>query len=469
MIDNKSMDASIGLAERMSNAGVTLTTVDGSAMEHILGSMSFISIKPEDGDQLREAVKAAANNEEHDGTLGIPADLAANSVLNTHRLVTDVVNPHIRHVMERVNAAVAELDDKSTKIEFPVKFLQLDPVLNNESLINAIRSVAEDDLHPSRMINLGEYGREEILDLVKFSNTDNYDTTLAMELSSGDAIEDIQSVLEGRRNPEGANNWGARVWVALFLLGQSLRHSDIIKEGVEVSLVEYRNRLQWLSVFSARKLLEIYRSTDGMFRNKILYGDTSEDGTITIVGPTLQTLAEHGVTVEHLIGNYLLDQKYLFHDFVKKEDSDNSAALEESINRYNSVVKSRRATADAEYQKLLIQTVLSTINNDVRESSNDPDRLAMLNDTPQSLVTRSTKVCENVYESGRKLTKDVLSEFVAGVIISIYYAHTDALLYLDFIADSAKEFPDLEPAALAKIARANLLVHWIYRQLAVVK
>lgn len=466
MIDNKSLDNSVGIAERVTNANITLDVVDGSALAHVIGSMDFITNNPESADDIRTTLKEKANNDEHDGTMNIIADNAARSVLGTHRFVTDVVNPHIRDVLDKINEEYGSVKSTEDNLDIKVEIKTLPHALDMPTVEEAVGKIASMDLYAdsANPVNLGSYTDEEILDNTKFTNTNGYDDELETTLRTDSGSFDvIRQILAGEINPS-ANHTPA-VLVATVFICQSLVHSDNIKEGVATSLNGYKARLNWIATSAARLLQEHYNNWRKIVNGRFLYvpGTEKDKNRIVVVSETFQQLAEKGVTIEHLIGNNLLGRKFAYVDFLENENSKN-----ETMNAFETTKADRARNSHLRNQEALIKITLTAIKNNAIELSEDPEVLSRLNDDKISLINRATVACENIFASDKTFSEDILSEVVAGLLCAIYYAHTDAMLYLNSIADFSTKYPDMDPIDLAKMARVNLLVHWVYRQIATV-
>lgn len=466
MIDSKSLDNSIGIAEKMASANITLDAVDGSALAHVIGSMDFIPNNPKDADEIRKVVWEKANNEEHDGTMNIIADNAARSVLGTHRFVTDVVNPHIRSVLGKINEEYADIKEEDGKLDIKVEIKSLPRAMDSANVEEAVGKIASMDLYSDSAtpVDLGSYTDEEILDNIKFTKTDGYDDELESALrSEAESFDVIRAVLAGELTP--SSRLTPAQLVAIVLLTQSLAHTDNIKEGIATSLNGYKARLNWISTFTARILQERYNDWRKIVKGRFLYVPGTENikNCISVVSETFQQLDSKGVTIEHLIGNNLIGRKFGYVDFLENENAKN-----ESMNAFETAKNDRIRNSHIRNRENLVKITLTAIKNNAIELSEDTEVLSRLNDDKASLINRATIACENIFTSDKYFDEGILDEVVAGLLCAIYYAHTDAMLYLNSIADFSKKYPDMNPIDLAKMARTNLLVNWVYRQIAVV-
>lgn len=465
MIDKKSLSNALGISQRLTEQGITLGAVNQSALEHLTGSMKFIATKSDDFAQNALLVKEASHCIEHDGTMNFIADNAAVSVLNTHRLVVDKVNPHIRSVVDKIHARLAESE---VEVEgLPVaELVSLPAVMDNDDLRELVSRIALADRYDTPVLDLGNYTDEEILDLIKYSKENNFDEILSMELvNNPESFKKINMVMAG--TIFDLTRLSRAEQVATLLMSQALIHTDSIKEGIDATLAEYVNRLHWISVTVARDLQLVYSNWKAVVSGYFIYKPgTRNSNKIEVISETFHILSkEYGVTIEHLIGNHLLGRKYGYADLARKDNEDQ---LKETDAAYQKLVARLNTEKESKEHEKLIRTSLIVIKEDAIERSDNPECLEMLNDTKVSMINRATQACEAVFKSGRRIQKDKLDEFVAGLLIAIYYAHTDALLYLDSIANFTKQYPEMDGVELAKMARTNLIVHWVYRQIATI-
>lgn len=461
MIDKKSLVDAVGIAQRLAAAGTVLTSVDQSALQHLVASMKLIATKPENADAAAILVKDAAQCTEHDGTMGYIADHAANSVLNTHRMVTEIINPHIRKVVDEVKGQIDAAIKKLSDSPHDVELVTLPPVMDSDELATFVARVAGWDRYDATPINLGTYTDTEILNLIKYSTP--VDEVLEMALlNEPGSFDAINRIFSGEPiHPDRASK---AVVVASFLMAQALKHMDIVKEGINATLTEYKNYLHYIAVTLARYMNVIYENWNTIVKNSYIYQPGDNGGKIKILSTTFKDLASnHGVTIENLIGNQLLGNKYFYSDFASEEKE---KVLAETKAAYDTDLASINLTKEAKVSDLITRTVLIGVKNDAIERSEDPSALAILGDDKASMISRAGVACETVYKSNKAIRMDQLEECVAGLLIAIYYAHTDALLYLDSIADFAKKYPEMDGVELAKLARVNLIVHWVYRQFA---
>ncbi len=473
MIDNKSLDNAFGMADKLAEKGIVLDTLDTSALQHIVSDMRLLPESGEiDSDAWREAIKRAAQNDDHDGAIGIIADNAAKSVLNTHRLVTDVINPQVRKLTDEITKKVNEACNNQSTSIVNVKYMSIPTTLELGTFKEAVQKIASMDLYEVDRSSVGTYTQDEIIELIKFSNVDDFDEVLSSWVRENPKeVSIINDVLSNKRpvvsKVDPLSTMGLSV---LVLLTQSLAYTDTIKEGLNISLSNYKNNLFHISTLAAVELSDLVYKWNHLIGARHIYkpGENLEK-EITLVQPVVVELFKHGVTVEHLIGNHLLGRPFQFQAFTSSDEEIKNKALSETMAEYDRVSKIQNVDADTKRVDLCMRIALTSIRDEAIELSHDPVALARLGDTKETMVARANAACESIYKSGKKLDMDKLGEFVAGVVISIYYAHTDALIYMDSLADFATQYPEMNVVDLAKMARAALVVNWVCRQLAVSK
>lgn len=467
MIDKKSLENAVGIASALGSKDICVAAVPQSALSHLIGATNHIAIEPTSDDEACTAIRQAAQHIEHDGTMNFIADNAAVSVLNTHRLVTEVVNPHIRKVVATIVEQLAADEAAASTTDHGVELVTIPNVLDNVELENMIARIGTMDRYDVPTLDLGTYTDEEILEQVRYSTSGGYDDVLRMELvNDPEAFNTIRHVLSGKSF--GVQKLSKPVAVALLLMSQSLKHSDTIKEGINATLSDYKNRLHWISVTVARYLNATYSSWNAISESKLIYRPTDQNNPSAktgIISSTFALMADQGVTIEHVVGNNLLDRPYGYHDFIGDKKDETLARTKQA---YDRDLATKNSEKESKENDRIIRTALIAIKDEAIDRAGDPANLAILGDTKATMVSRATAACEAVFKSGKTLKHDQIDEFVAGLIIAIYYAHTDALLYLDSIADFTRQYPEMDGPELAKLARVNLITHWVYRQLTTV-
>lgn len=470
MIDKKSLNDAYGPAEALANKGVVLAATDTSALSHIIGDMHLVpDVEFETLEACGQLIHKAAQNEDHDETMGIIADLAAKSVLNTHRLVVDRINPHVRELVKAIESKLDSPDLKTNNVPVAVEYMTMPTVLELNTFQDAVKKIAEMDLYQVDRVSVGHYTVDEILDLVKFSSVDDFDDNIASYLQDNPGeVEIINGVLEGRlRIDSDVAPLKATTLSVLVLLSQSLAHTDQIKEGINASLAVYKSNLFHISILAARHLVDLIKSWDYLIATKNIY-KTGENvpNKITLVQPVVLNMFKNGVSVEHLIGNHLLGRPYGYADFTVGDQEKIDKVLSDTAKEYDRVTRQNQQEIDKVRYDTQIRVALTTIRDDAIERAEDPEFLAIAGDDASSLVARANSACESVFKSGKRLEADQLGEFVAGLVISIYYAHTDALVYMDTLAEYERQYPEMHVVDLAKMARAALVVNWVCKQLA---
>lgn len=464
MIDKKSLENSVGIAQKLTAAGVVLDTLDQTAMKHVIGSLSMMSTSPQSDDEACVLLKNAAQHVEHDGTMLHTANNAANSVLNTHRLVTNVVNPHIRKVVAEITSRLADVAGNISDTGHTVELVSLPSVLDNPDVEAMIRHTADMDRYDADVIDLGKYSESEILDLIRYSTSGNFDDVLKMELvNTGGYVEAINRVLAGQFTD--VSKTPTEVALAIFLMASSLKHTETIKEGINASLSDYRNRLNYIAITYARHLDAVYSAWNKISTSKLIYRPDVV-GKVAVISSVFNDLAtNHGVTIENILGNDLLDRRYTYVDFTGENKDE---VLAKTRSAYDRDLSAKNLGKEDRENDLTLRTALIAIKDDAIERAESDENLSILGDTKATMISRATAACEAVFKTGKILKKDQLDEFTAGLLIAIYYAHTDALLYLDKITDFSKQYPDMGGVELAKLARTSLVVHWVHSQLATV-
>lgn len=460
MIDKNSLAAAIGAAENITSQGKQLHAVEDSALAHIIGSMDAGLHTDLVDDLIPARVAEEARNDEHDGAMYNLADLAAQSVINTHRLSTNTVVPHILRVLEISKRNIEESESKDPVCPYSINFVDGTSLPDNDALNTVLDGMANMDPLSSERVNVGVYSDDEVLEAVKFSNVDDFDSIMANCLvTKPSAMKLVQSVFSGESTVDFIRsevNDVPEVFVAIMIMALSLKDSEQIQQGINVPYATYQNRMFNIAIDAAR----VYR--DHMLKwstlANTLYLDKRTDKTISLNREFFMKLSEAtGITVESIFANESLGRKYTssqMHDPQVRAELDAQAAKEQATrNRQHEIDTNRR----------LNQSVLKAVMEDARDA--DVGQLAILGDTPESLTKRANVVCNRIWDS-KRVTGD-LEQLVAGVLISIYYAHTDVALYLNSMSVNQTKYPTMSPADLAKLARAELIVHYVARQIGI--
>lgn len=462
MIDSKSLKNATGLTELLNTKGISLTTIEATPLSHIVAACDSVYTNDGNVDESMGQVASAARNEDHDGTIYELADLAAQSVLSTQTLLRTQVLPHIRKILDDVEAA--DVESKQTGLPYELVYRDIPFILTLEPTQRLIEQFAKGDQFESKEdINLGTFDLERILELIQYTNDSDFNNVLKSALvDDPELVTSIISVLTG--SSFLGNVKSPVVLIALMVIAQNLSaDEDNIPSGLNVSLSTYKYRLLWVTIGAAKQLASLVTKWHVDIKNRVLYADTIRDDHKIVVNKSVfgALVEAHNVTVESLIGNEILGRPYSGAGLCDAE------AKARTKSKYDTELSMATRRNELENAVTYTQSIFQAVMRDARARSKDEEALALLGDTPESLVTRAGIACERLYASG--VTGRVRDHLVAGLVCAIYYAHTDALIFLNIMGEVGKSNPDLPVDEVVLIARTEFVAWYVFKQLAVVK
>ena len=463
MIDSKSLKNSTGMADILDQKGIRLAPIEASPLHHILATTDVDAILACDTvDVALTRIDEATRNEDHDGTMHELADLAAQSILNTQMTLKKTVLPHIVKVLGMVEEATKE--SKQAGLPYTVEYRDIPHVLTLDATSRLIEQFAKGDLFETdQEISVGDYDLDSLLEKATYTNDGGFNDMLKTHLVKDEtAVNVISSVLAGKSYLSNVKDPVTLLAILVIAVNMSNREEDI-PSGLNIPLSAYKYRLLWLSISASKTILAILNRHNSDITNRILYtGAMRQDNVIEVNKAVFSNLVNNsGLTVESLIGNEILGRPFSGHSLTVAEN------IEATKAKYDSELSMASRRNEIENDITYTQSIYKMVMEDARERSKDEECLALLNDTPETLVMRAKVACERLYKAG--VTGKVRDHLVASLICSIYYAHTDALMFLSIMGDVSKQNSELSPEAIALVARTEFAAWYVFKQLAIVK
>lgn len=447
MILLEAVSASTPTAVMLAENGITLVPADRSPLHRLISEMHSDPVSMEGIDK---ALYQAANNQERALSLTELTEVAADSAARTYTLVKNTILPHIRRVIESVRSKQHALD--KSVIPFTVVFAEEYQILKLDTLKDLIVNFTRLDPETEVNVGLGSFEDHEILDRIKYSDSEDFNGVLAKGLSEKDRLVTVRNVINGSSK---FSNWNDDPYVlaALLLFVQTI---DEPQEGVACSLDDYRQQIRAIVQQSADKLRVMVAKDSAKITNHNVYsygGDTAVNQIVLVRSVFENMVKENGLTIEVILGNEFLDRKYptgaaLTNDEVRAEltkaYSNHVAQLKANVTR----------RIDSESRRVLYNAIIedaSTI------SLNDINSVG-LNDTTESLVRRANAVCKSLNEIKWEASTD--ENIVSAAICSIYYAHTDGPLILELMEKIVTDNPDVPQELIGELAIIQRVALW---------
>lgn len=462
MIDSNSLKIATGMADILDQKGIELTVIEASPLHHVLAATDGDAYTPcSTVDVAVKQIGDAARNDDHDGTIHELADLAAQSVLGTQATVKNVVLPHVLKVLASVEDAASA--SKQAGLPYTVEYKSLDSILTLDPTVRLIEQFSKGDLFETdQTVSVGNYDLDSLLELATYTDEGNFNELIKSHLvKSETAVHSVSSILAG--NGYLTNVKDPVTLLALMVIAVNLSSNDeSIPTGLNIPLATYKYRLLWLSISVAKHIQATLNRWQSDITNRVLYADTIRQDKVIVVNKAVFTslVNNSDLTVETLIGNEILGRPYSGHTLTNPEYVTIAKA------KYDSELSMAARRNEVQNDMTYTQTIYKMVMEDARERSKDESSLAPLGDTAESLISRAKLACERLYKAGVSGRKR--DQLVTSLICSIYYAHTDALMFLSLMNSVSKQNPDMSPNDIALVARTEFVAWYVFKQLAIV-
>lgn len=460
MLDPNAIKLAIGLTQDYSNRGVTLDCVPDTPMSMICRETPLEGVFGGGEFTYESASKLLVDLSrcpEHASALAEMKTLGVTAVRNTLDFTRNTVNPHIRKVIE----AYAEAMEGSEIVPLPY---DVDHVMLPEIYMSqAGRSFVEswEDVATATSpgaVDFGSYDISEIEKLVSLTESEGFNDLTAALLADNNSAgyRAIADVLSGRTDVES-------IEVNFTLpLAIALRNIETPKEGVKMTLDQYKTNRSLVSNVAAKRALRIINQQTQAQNSSALYPGVgrSAPGMIRVNSAVYSDMLEKGLTIEALIGNELLGRKYYGSKLL---DPKNIEELTSVYERDRATRQQAHAIDLKSRERAMIQKVLRDDLNGIANNNAFP----IEGDTGEKAWSRLKGFVDKLFEN--KFANYEPTAVIAGTICFVWYSHTDAARLIDIIFEVEKRNSGMAKADLATLATLQYLCAWVVSQLVIRK
>lgn len=404
-------------------------------------------------DLIEQRARAQDDEPNHTTSMSQAVQIAAASARQTLDLVRNVVNPHLREVIQRHDTYLAQFKEAAcspyqiVRIETPD--IYKDPIIDD--ILDANASRLKISLVDQRVV-IGHYDREAIMRLLVLTEERDINAQLRELLSEngGVGVNKIISVLSGHEAISGVLRHHPTLALPMYII---LNAIDMPTEGVNSTAATWElNRRQLLT--NCVSVIEQVRARfENTLKYNVLYDLTSpvrNPEEIRVNAEVYVRMLEDGFSANALIGNEILRRPYTKADDLLK----NIKALEEAYAREQLILNQ---AFQVKQQTHRLQSVVNAIRDDIKARV-DAGNFVLEGDSAEKVNARAKVLLERVTTGANKSSDSII--LLMAALIGIWYAHTDAARYCDYMIEVELENPSLkgQPMEINTLATVRYVV-----------
>lgn len=467
MLDTNSLKAVVPLAQDLSEHNVRLTVAPDTPLAVLVREVPTIGIDPTLAtfDSLIKGFSELSADSDHHDLLCDEIEKAKAAVRTTLNFSRNVVNPHIRRVVARVDAIMESYAEGKPPVEF--RYVYLPEVYDTHAGRSLVESWANTPSASSPgALNFGNYSAEEILELSQVTNDNEFNENIRALLvaKNGEGVRQISEVLNGTRNVSKLDD--------IYSLPCSLVFKAIEqpKEGVGMTLSNYNSNRVLIANVAGRAAFIMTQRVVRAIKDKTLYYSLvkpAEGEVVEIYGEVWAGMLEEskaahgegGLSAEALIGNELLGRPYRG---VALMDPANISRCHAAYERDRNV---RSEAAEQDRARHLQRAISSALRDDLHEIA-EKGEFTIEGDDKERAWVRLKDVVDKIMDSPQRSQPAIF--IIAAALCVTWYAHTNAALFMDIMLDIEKRHPGMPETEFDFLATVTYITRWVVSQVEVV-
>lgn len=457
MLDPNALKSVVALSQKLSAAGVVLSAVPDTPLALLVHELPTTGIDHEKigHDELIGQIVDRSRDERHHEIRQTYVQGGVSAVRQTLSFTRGTVMPHVRRVLEAYKASMDSVATGRPPIEFKINYLpDIYTTGAGRDLIGRWDDVPT--ANSPGAINLGTYDPEEILELVKVTNDQDFNEDVASLLNAdgGRGLQQIQEVLNGARNVSQLDH--------VFTLPASIILSAIEtpKEGLGMNLSTYNAHRVSMANVAGKAAAGVLGRLGNSVRDTNIYSSliVKGDGPIELVGEVYRDLLEKGLTVEALMGNEILGRKFRGNSLI---DPANIQAMMEAYEK-DRLLRQQAAAQDRKANSRV--AIMHCLKADL-EAMAEKGEFVMEGDDKDRAWNRLRNIVDKIMSSE---WRDVDAIFVIATCLCVtWYAHTDAARFIDIMLDIEKQNPGIPETEFDFLATLQYISLWVASQVEV--
>lgn len=450
MLDQISLNAAVALTEELGNKGLTLGVVADTPLALLVRKTPTLAMDAANTDfsgLINQLVDLSRDND-HSELMGEAVRLASQGVRATLDFTRNTVMPHLRKVIEGHANIMANLG--AAKMPYDIRQFYTPEIYKLPQGVEFARQY-ENTPAPvtQRNVEFGKYEADEIIQLTKLTDDGDFNSSMVELLSAdgGAGIKAIQSVLEGQAQAGQIDPCYA------LPLAIVLRNLETPKEGVSMTLGDYNAARASVGNAAGKIALMQIEKLDHQLRTGVLYAKLLREDpkVIEVVGEVYRELLDKGLTTEMVIGNELLNRKYRGAQLI---DPDNQAEL---VKVYEQDRNNRQQAHQINLRQASRTAVLDVLRADQKARA-EAGEWVIEGDTAEKSWSRLKTVVDKIYAASPLDPEPTM--VIAATVCAVWYAHTDAMRYIDIMFDIEKGRPDLSKEQIASLAALRYIAEF---------
>ena len=472
MLSNKSVDAVYALVDRLESAGQVARPMPGTPLDALVKAgidtvVSYVDVNaPDSPYSIIEESKSkdAAGIEQHQVTLDTLADTIAKTVQGNISIARNVVNPLVQQLVDKYEARVgAGRANAENVVAIVPDFFQ--KIWSNPVITSMVDIYSQAPARQKKLsISFPAISVDALVELLKTGSArfdeelGEYVEKLGLEFIV-DVYESLFALSKQYANLESSDLLSPYHQNRDFLLVAHLMARKLLQnppEGLEVSLIEYREYVAQLVEQSGRAVCRVLEKRDLDSKNRTLVieyplerlDQVTSQAEIRVNGEVYNRWLEEGGTPETLFGAYVSDQARSYTRLLTERE------------QYEGVWKRELAVVQTRVRFEMINIKMDALRAAVQDVINECDD-AQLPVERQEMHARAKE------ELG-KITPAMLDKifFVARRLVcrSMFFK-TDAEKILVAIDAAAEANPDMDIREAATLGATEYVSLWLASQI----
>lgn len=459
MLDPLALKEVVALTQSISERGAYLVPVIDTPISMLVREIPTVGIDPEKAtyDTVIQAMVDLSRDDEHGESKALFVENATAAVRRTLDVTRNVVMPHIKRVLAS-HASIME-GYMAPKPPIHLDYIYQPEIYSTHAGREYIdRWTSVPAASSPGAINLGHYEADEILELCRSTNDQDFNEGVdeLLKADGGKGIAEITEVLNGIRNiSQLSPKYSLPCLIVLGAIDQP-------KEGVQSTLTNYNaNRTMMSNVAGKMANALVDRMSGAQRSNNVYYSLLQKAGEpVELCGEVCRDLMKQGLTTEALMGNEMLGRKYRGADLLKPEN------IEHMTQVYNDDLLVRKAAAQEDRQRHSRTAILNALRDDLNAMA-EKGEFVIEGDDREKAWGRLRNVADNIMKSPYQNQEPIF--IIAACICVTWYAHTDASRFIDIMLDTEKKNPGLKETEFDLLATLRYIVMWTVSQIDIAK
>ena len=448
MINSQSIVEGINLAKHVEARKLEAEASPSSILSHLVAKIGYL---PEDK-PLLETLTEDTKSPEFNELLDKVVDKASGNVDRLINLVKEELVLRANNIVMKVYGEL-EGREEDPLARYEIESIYLPEVLSTTVADQLVERFSKGTAIVEPMLVIGDYTESELLELLPMTNSEEFDSLLLEELNES-SMRSISSALAGHVHM--TSNLSAIEALAALVICTNI---DSPKEGTPVSLNDWKANLSGAKIHLAKAVVDRTNVHKTKIRTKILYELKKESNKIQVIGENYLELLDAGVTSQMIIANEELGRRYNYHNLLQKN------VQEELDNYYRQVSITNKHTLDRTRTDRMGRLAIQFVMEEVREIVAD----LRSEDKPEeadALRERATTICDSLRPEIYRTRRDEdMESLVIGLVVSIFYPHTDAGAFLIIMDDIEHNNKAIEVEELTTLAAITFVSNWVAEQI----